>query len=116
MEKLSAMNVRWIGKVPVIDISGRFLGDPETSAFREQVRRLKELGSVHVVVDMHRLDAVGSEGLGTLVSCARTLRAAGGDMRLATLNDRTQNVLVVVAQLDRVFRIYETAEGAAVSY
>lgn len=110
------MNVRWVGTIPVIEISGRFLGDPETSAFREQVRRLKELGSVLVVVDMHRLDAVGSEGLGTLVSCAKTLHAAGGDMRLAKLNDRTQNVLVVVAQMDRVFRIYETVEGAVASY
>ncbi|MDE2848186.1 MAG: STAS domain-containing protein [Gemmatimonadota bacterium] len=110
------MNVRWIHKIPVIELSGRFLGDPQTAAFRAETERLQELGAANVVVDMGGLESLNSYGLGTLLSVARTLREAGGDVKLANLNDRTYNVMVVVTRMDGVFRIYETAAGAAASY
>jgi len=54
--------------------------------------------------------------LGALVGSAKTLREAGGDLKLANLSERTHNVLVVVTRLDSVFNIFDSAEDAAASF
>lgn len=110
------MNVRWISRIPVIELSGNLLGDPEVAAFRDRILSFKEQGSTSVVVDLGRLNTINSWGVGALIAAAKTLREAGGDVKLANLSDRTHNVLVVVTRLDKMFRMYETAEGAAASY
>ena len=110
------MNVRWINQVPVMELVGNFLGDPEVSEFLDRVQALKSLGSTSVVVDLGRLDSIGSGGLGALTSGVKALREAGGDIKLANLSERTHNVLVVVTRLDMVFVIYDSAEEAAASF
>lgn len=110
------MKERWIKNVLVISLDGSFLGDPEVSAFRDRIRVLKSLNSTSVVVDFGKVNYIGSAGIGVLVSSVKTLRTAGGDIKLTNLTERTYNVLVVVSQLDQVFNIYESAEDAAASF
>ena len=110
------MDERWIGSVPVIALAGSFLGDPEVSAFRDRIQAYKSLGSNSLVVDLGRVNFIGSAGIGALVGSAKTLREVGGDITLANLTERTYNVLVVVSRLDQVFNIYDSAEDAAASF
>ncbi len=110
------MNERRINGVPVIDIVGSFLGDPEVSAFNDRVRALKAEGETAAVVDLSKVTLISSSGVGALVGSAKTLREAGGDLKLANLSERTHNVLVVITRLGSVFNIFDSAEDAAASF
>ena len=110
------MNERRINGIPVIEIVGSFLGDPEVSAFHDRVRELKSDGSTAVVVDLSKVNLISSSGVGALVGGAKTLREAGGDLKLANLSERTHNVLVVITRLGSVFNVFDSAEDAAASF
>ncbi|MCY3771576.1 MAG: STAS domain-containing protein [Gemmatimonadetes bacterium] len=110
------MNERRINGIPVIEVVGSFLGDPEVSDFHDRVRELKSEGSTAVVVDLGRVNLISSSGVGALVGGAKTLREAGGDLKLANLSERTHNVLVVITRLGSVFNVFDSAEDAAASF
>jgi anti-sigma B factor antagonist len=107
-----AMNEKVVNSVTVIELSGNFLSDPEVSDFHNRLRALKEKGNNKVVTDLSRVNLISSAGVGALVGGAKTLREAGGDLRLASLSERTHNVLVVITRLGSVFNIYDTVDDA----
>ncbi len=110
------MHERRINDVTVIELTGSFLGDPEVSAFHDRLRALKSAGSTEAVVDLSKVNLISSSGVGALVGGAKTLREAGGDLKLANLSERTHNVLVVITRLGSVFNIFDSAEDAAASF
>ena len=107
-----AMNEKVVNSVTVIELSGNFLSDPEVSDFHNRLRALKEKGNNKVVTDLSRVNLISSAGVGALVGGAKTLREAGCDLRLASLSERTHNVLVVITRLGSVFNIYDTVDDA----
>ena len=60
-----------------------------------------------VVIDLQGVSFIDSAGLGILVSCHGKLAAAGGQLRLAGLNDRILNVLRIT-KVDSVLHIDRT--------
>lgn len=111
-----AMNERMVNGVTVIELSGNFLGDPDVSDFHDRLRELKDAGATKVVTDLGRVDLISSAGVGALVGGAKTLREAGGDLKLANLSERTHNVLVVITRLGSVFNIVDTVDEAVNSF
>lgn len=107
-----AMKEQSAGGVVILELSGSFLSDPEVSNFHNRLRELKDEGSQNVVADLSRVDLISSAGVGALVGGAKTLREAGGDLKLAKLSERTHNVLVVIARLGSVFNIYDSVDEA----
>jgi len=57
-----------------------------------------------VIIDLQGVSFVDSAGLGILVSCHGKLHSAGGQLRLAGLNDRVLNVLKIT-KVDTVLHI-----------
>ena len=57
---------------------------------------------------------IDSHGIGTLVGLWASARKGGGDLKLAALNSRVQNVLTIT-KLMSMFSTFETAEQAAAS-
>ncbi|MBM3264035.1 MAG: STAS domain-containing protein [candidate division Zixibacteria bacterium] len=111
-----AMNERVAGGVVVIEVTGNFIGDPEVSDFHNRLRALKGAGSNRVVVDLSKVNLISSAGVGTLVGGAKTVREAGGDLKLANLSERTHNVLVVITRLGSVFHIFDTVDEAVKNF
>ena len=73
-------------------------------AFRETVTAEIGRGSGEiVVVDLSQTEFVDSSGLGALVSCLKTARQSGGDLRLAAPSEQVTMVLGLT-NLDRVLR------------
>ena len=83
---------------------------------RKDVQRLVteaiERGARHVVVDLAASGYVDSAGLGTLVVLAKRVRAAGGEFRLANVNEEI-GALLRLTRLDAV--LTSGANGAAPS-
>ncbi|HEV8537511.1 MAG TPA: STAS domain-containing protein [Bacteroidota bacterium] len=101
--------------VAVLSLKGDFLGEPETSEVRQKIHSLVSDNVKNVVIDLGGVNYVNSSGLGTLISALTTMRNAGGDLRLARIGDKVQN-LFMITQLVKVFDTYETVDRALLSF
>lgn len=102
-------------EVAVITLKGDLLGEPDTTAIRDKIHSLVNDEVKHVVVDLGGVNYMNSSGLGTLISALTTMRGAGGDLRLARVEGKVQN-LFMMTQLIKVFDTYETVDRALVSF
>lgn len=101
--------------VAVISLKGDLLGEPDTGMIRDKIHSLVNDEVKHVVVDLGGVNYMNSSGLGTLISVLTTMRNAGGDLRLARVEGKVQN-LFMMTQLVKVFDTYETVDRALVSF
>lgn len=111
-----SMKERTVGDVVVLELSGSLMDSRELDAFRDHLYKLKDRGTKKVVIDLGGINLMASAGIGMLVAGAKTMREVGGDLKLANLQDRTYNVLVVVTRLGSVFDIKETADQAIAAF
>jgi len=104
-----------IGDVAVLKFSGSLLGEPDATKVRKKIHSLVDDDMRKVVIDMVDLKWINSAGLGSLIAGLTTLRNAGGDLRLARGPDNVES-LFRVTELVKVFKMYETVEGAVASF
>lgn len=100
----------------VLTIKGRFLGSIERPAWQQTIDELKATGQTRLVIDLTKTDFMDSTGVGLIMRAAETLRAAGGDVRLAGMQTRVKNLFVMTRLLGRMFDDYPTAEAALDSF
>jgi len=100
----------------VLHVEGNFLGSLERAALRQTVEDLVAAGHTKLVVDPSKTEFMDSTGVGLLINVAKTLRAAGGDARLAGLQDRVHGLFTITRLLGDVFVDYPTTEDALQSY
>jgi anti-sigma B factor antagonist len=101
--------------VAILTFKGDLLGEPDTTTVREKIRSLVNDEVKHIIVDLGGVNYMNSSGLGTLISSLTTMKSAGGDLRLARIGEKVQN-LFIITQLVKVFDTYETVERALASY
>ena len=101
--------------VAIVSLKGDLLGEPDTTNIREKVRTLISGSVKNVILDLGGVNYMTSSGLGTLISTLTTTRNAGGDLRLARVEGKVQN-LFVMTQLVKVFDTYETVDEAVTSF
>ena len=104
-----------IDGVTVITLDGAILGGPEAGALNDEVHRLIDQGKLKVVVDLSRVTLMNSSGLGMLIGGYTTLKNAGGDLKLAHLNQNLQH-LSTISKLQSIFAPYETVDEAVASF
>src|SRR5690349_7257983 len=98
-----------------LEPSGR-LDLPASRAIEDALRDLVEAGNGRVVIDLTDVLYVASAGLKALLSGLKRARLlAGGDVRLAALNDRVREVFEM-SGFDQVFSIYATPAEAIASF
>ena len=100
----------------VLTIQGRFLGSIESEAVLQAVDEMIEAGQPHLIIDFSEADFMDSSGIGLLIRVAKRLREAGGDARLACLEDRIKNLFLMTRLLGSAFDDYPTVEAAAQSF
>lgn len=93
----------------------RVEGEVDVSTAPELRERLLSIvdGDCHLaVVDLSNVSFVDSTALGVLVSGAKRLRGAGGDLRLVVTQPRISKVFEITGLTD-VFPLYPSIEEAA---
>jgi anti-sigma B factor antagonist len=106
---------RQVADVTIVDVSGRItLGDGNV-ALREIVRALAENGQKRIVLNLGEVHYVDSSGVGELVKTHTTLRNQGGQLKLANLHKRV-NDLLNMTRLSAVFDIYKDEASAVASF
>ena len=95
---------RQVGRVVVLDVSGRITLGEGNVMLREIVSDLAEKGNTNIVLNLGEVVYVDSSGVGELVKAHATIRNKGGVLKLANLNKRVHDLLQMT-RLSSVFDI-----------
>jgi anti-sigma B factor antagonist len=87
------------------------LDQRSVSHFEDILEQLLAEGWIYLVVDLSEVSYVNSGGLRVLVSTWRRLRKQGGQIHLAGLSRRVQEIFEMV-QFHEIFRTFATADDA----
>lgn len=96
--------------VVVIGVDGQLIVS-NRHELKERVAEAVDFGARKVLVDFTATGYIDSSGLGALVSLAKKLREAGGELRLAGLNEDLRT-LFELTKLDTLFDISASADEA----
>jgi anti-sigma B factor antagonist len=109
------MKEKMEGSVAILTFKGDLLGEPDTTNIREKIHSLVNDDVKKVIIDLGGVNYMNSSGLGTLISAHTTMKNAGGELRLARVEGKVQN-LFVMTQLVKVFETFETVDRALASF
>jgi anti-sigma B factor antagonist len=82
---------------------------------KQKVLEALEAGETRFVIDFAATGYIDSSGLGVLVSLAKKVREAGGELRLAALNADLRT-LFELTKLDNLFTIADSTEEAVAAF
>ena len=101
---------RIAGRTVVFEVDGQLIVGNRFELKRMVLAALED-GARRFVIDFARTGYIDSSGLGILISLSKEVRAVGGDLRLASLNEHLQT-LFELTRLDTFFRISDDLEEA----
>jgi anti-sigma B factor antagonist len=101
--------------IVVLQISGRIALGRECQQVEWAVEALINDSKKKAVFDLSELGYVDSTGIGIIVMCSGKMRAAGGELRLASLQPRILE-LMKMTHLDQVFHFYPTVPDAVENF
>ena len=106
---------REVGGVTVVNLSGRLtLGDASAN-LRQSLKDLLDGGKKKIVLNLGEVGYIDSSGLGELVSSFTTVRNSGGELKLANLTQKV-NDLLTVTKLYTVFEVHNDEQAAISSF
>src|SRR5207247_3121693 len=96
-------------------MKGRLIvGEPAT-LLREAIGKVASESKSNIILNLAEVDYIDSTGLGGMVICYTTLQKAGGSLKLAKLNRRNIELLVLT-KLSTIFEIFGEEQDAINSY
>ncbi len=106
---------REIGEITIVDIKGRITIGEGNVMLREVMLGLLEKGKKHVLLNMTDVAHVDSAGIGELVCSHTSVRKQGGQLKLANVNKRVQELLQKTMLL-AVFDVHQDETSAMKSF
>ena len=104
---------RQAGDVAILDLDGEVrIGDSAT-ALRGAIRELVAAGNKKILLNLAGVRYIDSSGIGELIANYTTVGRTGGQLKLLSLTDKVQDLLVITKLLT-VFDVYD-AEAEALS-
>ncbi len=101
--------------ITILTLKGRLVvGDPSVR-LREKLKAEIDQGARKMILDMVGVEYIDSTGLGSMVICYTTIQKAGGAMKLARLNKRNIE-LMLLTKLSTVFEIFPDEQDAVNSF
>ena len=94
--------------IKIIQPNGLFDGT-KGSEYRQEISQLVENGTNIVLLDFQDVTFMDSSGLGAIVLSLKTVRAAGGQLFICSINEQIR-MLFELTSMDRVFQIFANRE------
>jgi anti-sigma B factor antagonist len=88
----------------IIQPSG-ILDGTQAGQFRQEIAEAVHAGASLIVVDLKEVTFMDSSGLGALVLSLKTVRSAGAQLFLCSINEQIK-ILFELTNMDRVFEIF----------
>lgn len=102
--------IRKQGNACVVEVEGQLIVG-NRQEFKQLVLDELERGDLKFLIDFTQTGYIDSSGLGVLVSLSKKIREAGGQLRLAGLNEDLRT-LFELTKLDTLFNIVASREDA----
>jgi len=106
---------REVGGITVVNLSGRLTLGDASALLRQSLKDLLDGGKKKLVLNLGDVGYIDSSGLGELVSSFTTVRNSGGELKLANLTQKV-NDLLTVTKLYTVFEIHNDEQAAISSF
>src|SRR5947207_14480113 len=108
-------NIRKLGSVTIVDISGKIELGEESAALRDLVRDLLSKGQKQILFNLGDVNYIDSSGLGHLVSAFTSVPNHGGALKVLNLSNNIHN-LMQITRLYTVFVIMDNEAAAVKSF
>jgi anti-sigma B factor antagonist len=106
---------RQAGDVTILDLSGEVRIGEGAVALRDSIRSLADQGKNKVLLNLAGVKYMDSTGVGELIANYTTVTRQGGQLKLLSLTEKIQNLLVITKLLT-VFDSYENEAEALKSF
>jgi len=106
---------RQAGDVTILDMSGEVRIGEGAVALRDSIRNLADQGKKKVLLNLAGVKYMDSTGVGELIANYTTITRQGGQLKLLSLTERIQNLLVITKLLT-VFDSYDNEAEALKSF
>ncbi|NIR51944.1 STAS domain-containing protein [candidate division KSB1 bacterium] len=103
------------GDVAVIELKGKLMGGPETTAIHDKVKELVGNNTKKIVIDLGKVKWMNSSGLGALMGSMTTVKNAGGDLKLAKVTEKVKS-LFMITKLVTIFETFDSVDEAVASF
>lgn len=101
--------------VLVIALSGTMTMGTQLQQFEWEIAELAKKQQTKIVLDMAKLTYLDSSAIGVLVGCNMSVKAAGGQMRMAAVVDRV-NTIFKMTGVDRVLSLDKTVDDSVAAF
>ena len=107
--------VRHSGDIAIVDLSGRVVLGEGSGLVRETIKDLISAGDSRIVLNLKGVTYIDSAGLGELVGSYASARNQGGQLKLAAVPPKLDDLLQLT-KLYTVFAAFESETEAVASF
>ena len=109
------VNVRTVGPVSIIDLSGKITIGEGDVVLRDRVSELLDSDQKHILLNLAKVSYMDSAGIGELVACYKRAREKEGNVKLLNPSGKVYDLLQLT-KLEEVFETYKNEGEALVSF
>ena len=109
------VNVRQIGNISVVDVSGKITIGEGDVVMRERVQELLDGGHQNILLNLEKVSYMDSAGIGELVACYKRAKEKDGVVKLLNPSGKVYDLLQLT-KLEEVFETYRDEKEALVSF
>ena len=108
-------NVRQIGHVSVVDISGKITIGEGDVVLRDKVNELLDGDNKHILLNLEKVSYMDSAGIGELVACYKRAKEKDGTVKLLNPSGKVYDLLQLT-KLEEVFETFREESKGLVSF
>jgi len=112
---MASLKNRQVGSIAILTPKGYLTGGEETEELDKAIEKLSEEGNKHLIINLSEAQHLNSTALGALIRAHSNYVRRGGQMKLAAVDKRIENIFVIT-KLSLVFDVYPTEEQAIASF
>jgi anti-sigma B factor antagonist len=109
------VSIRPLGKITVLDLSGKITIGEGDVVLREKVVEVLEGGGKNLLLNLEKVSYMDSAGIGELVACYKRTKEKGGNVKLLKPSGKVADLLTLT-KLEEVFETFEDESKALVSF
>jgi anti-sigma B factor antagonist len=107
--------VRSVGDVKLIKLSGKITLGAAVDRLRENLDELMDNGTIRIILELSEVPMIDSSGIGLLVRCMTAAKQRGGAVKLLNPSKFTVQTLKMIGLLN-LFEVFENQEEAVASF
>jgi len=108
-------SIRNVGKVAIVDLSGKITIGEGDVVLRERVTELLDGGQKHILLNLEKVGYMDSAGIGELVACYKRAKEKTGTVKLLNPSGKVYDLLQLT-KLEEIFETYKDEKEALVSF